>query len=724
MIPGGCVVSSKYGVLSALGLSLLSVQVGAGTEVMETVSIIGSKEDASRIGGSGSVLDADDLAKFEYTDIQRILADVPGVYTRTEDGYGLRPNISIRGTYGDRSSKITLLEDGVLIAPAPYTAASAYYFPTAGRVVGVEVLKGASAIENGPYTIGGAVNVISTPIPEQARGDVTAEYGEDQTWRLHASYGASSEQWGFLVEGHTAGSDGFSSVDFSNNDTGYDKDDLAAKLRLNSPDGSRFYQQLELKLQYSEEQSEQTYVGLTEADFAATPTRRYGLSRQDVMNFERKAGTLTHLLEFSESASLTTTGYYADFSRNWYKTDKIDGEGIDDVITCANGGACDGMTSNYGNYDQAFARNVLHGAAQADVEIKNNNRDYISKGLQTRFTGDFDAGSITHTLTLGGRIHRDEEVRQQPVDTWLQGLDGDFDLVQLGQAGRSEKKSRAYSLYASDNLAFGAWTIKPGLRYENYEIDGVKNSELLPGLGVTYAASDRWQLLAGVYEGHSPTSSEDSDPETATNYEAGLRFNDGGLRAEVIGFFSDYDNIVGICSNAGGAGQESCEAGDTENGGRAEIKGVEMQASYTVAAAAAQFPLGLTYTYTDAKFKTSFVGSSIWGVVAAGDKLPNLPAHQLALNAGMLLDSGIGSNLRLAYFDDTCASAACGELEAIDSYYSLDLSLFYDWQERARFYLNVDNLSDNDGDIIGRQPKAGARGQKPRTLLAGVRYRF
>jgi Fe(3+) dicitrate transport protein len=718
------VVKIKCCLCSALGLSLISLQVWAGTEVMETVTIIGTKDDASRIAGSGSVLNADDLAKFEYTDIQRILADVPGVYTRTEDGYGLRPNISIRGTYGDRSSKITLMEDGVLIAPAPYTAASAYYFPTTGRVVAVEVLKGASAIENGPYTIGGAVNVISTPIPDVASGDVTAEYGENQTWRLHASYGASSEQWGYLVEGHTAGSDGFSSVDFSNNDTGYSKDDLAAKLRYNSADGARFYQQLELKLQYSEEQSEQTYVGLTEADFAAAPTRRYGLSRQDVMNFERMAGALTHRVEFSESASLTTTGYYADFSRNWYKTDKIDGEGIDQVITCANGGVCDGMTSNYGDYDPAFARDVLHGAAQADVEIKNNNRDYLSRGVQTRFSGDFEAGSMIHTLTLGGRIHRDEEVRQQPVDTYLQGLDGDFDLVEVGTAGRTEKKSRAYSLYASDNLAFGAWNIKPGLRYENYEIGDVNNAELLPGLGVTYDASDRWQLLAGVYEGHSPASSEDSDPETATNYEAGLRFNDGALSAEVIGFFSDYDNIVGICSNSGGAGQDPCEAGDTENGGKAEIKGLEMQASYTLATAAAQFPLGLTYTYTDAEFKSSFIGSSVWGVVKAGDKLPDLPEHQLALNAGIVLDSGIGSNLRLAYFDETCASAACGQFEAVDAYYSLDLSVFYDWQDRARFYLNVDNLSDNDGDIIGRQPKAGARGQKPRSVLAGVRYRF
>jgi Fe(3+) dicitrate transport protein len=695
-----------------------------GAPIIETVHIIGSKEDARAIAGSSAVISAEDLAKFNYTDIHRILAQVPGVYMRDEEGYGLRPNISIRGTYGDRSSKITLMEDGVLIAPAPYTASSAYYFPTTGRISQIEVLKGAAAIENGPYTVGGAVNLVSTPIPEEFSGALTSEAGEDNTFRLHAWYGGSTENWGFLLEGHTHSSDGFSEIDYVSDDTGFDKDDLLAKVRYNTGPGAGFYQQLELKLQYSTENSDQTYVGLTEDDLEDDAYRRYGMSREDNMDNEHKGYNLAHVIEFSETARLATTAYYNDFSRNWYKVDKIDGEGINEVITCASGGSCDGMSSDYGSYDQDFARGVLHGEQRSDVYVKNNNRDYTSQGIQTRFDMAFATGQFSHDLRAGARYHEDDEERFQPVDTWAQGSDGSFAFVQRSDASDSKKESDAYSVYLTDEIALGQWTLKPGVRYEDYTINDVGHNETLLGLGVTYALGESWQLLAGVHDGLSPSASADSDPETADNYEFGFRFRGDALYVEAIGFFSDYDNIIGVCTNSGGAGSQPCEAGDTENGGKAEIKGLELLASYSLELGSVSMPLELSYTYTDAEFKSSFVGASVWGEVEKGDSLPNLAENQLSAGAGLLFENGLGGDLRLRYHDSTCATAACDQFDEIDSWYSLDLAAFYTLNDQTRFYVNVDNLTDNDDDIIARQPKAGARAQKPRTVLLGVRYAF
>ena len=125
---------------------------------IESVTIIGSKDDVKDLAGSGAVISNEDLEKAMDTDIAKILSAVPGMYMRTEEGYGLRPNISIRGTAIERSGKVTIMEDGVLVAPSPYTSSAAYYFPTTGRIHSVEVLKGPAAVSQGPQTIGGAIN--------------------------------------------------------------------------------------------------------------------------------------------------------------------------------------------------------------------------------------------------------------------------------------------------------------------------------------------------------------------------------------------------------------------------------------------------------------------------------------------------------------------------------------------------------------------------------------
>ena len=204
------IIETRQALITISALIMLSAtSLLSANDNVESVTIIGSKEDARNLAGSGTVISEEDLIKIVDTDIHKILSAVPGLYFRTEDGYGLRPNISIRGTSIDRSAKVTLMEDGVLIAPAPYTSASAYYFPTSGRINSVEVLKGPSSISAGPSTIGGAINLISTPIPEMTSGKLVQEFGENGMMRTHANYGVNSGDFGALIEIHDHSSDGF-----------------------------------------------------------------------------------------------------------------------------------------------------------------------------------------------------------------------------------------------------------------------------------------------------------------------------------------------------------------------------------------------------------------------------------------------------------------------------------------------------------------------------------
>ena len=716
-------ISRSVSSLVLLGMTSLSIQAQEQDVALESVSILGGQSETIQVAGSAHVINADQLEKFEYTDIQRILASVPGVSFRNEDGYGLRPNISIRGTRDDRSGKITLMEDGVLIAPAPYSASSAYYFPTMGRISGVEVMKGAAAIENGPYTIGGALNVLSTPIPYTQSGKVNLEYGSDNTSRAHGWVGDSKQNYGWLVEAQKHQSDGFDTIQNAQDETGFNKEDVLAKFRVNTDRGADIYQQLDMKLQYSTEISDQTYVGLTEADFLKDAHARYGLTQQDQMDNEHKEFTLTHLMDFG-STQITTTAYALEFKRDWFKVDKIGGDGIDGVIDCANTSTC---------ATQSEAIDVLNGDAAAEVIIKHNNRAYESKGIQSKINHLAQVGEIEHNFELGLRYHEDSEDRYQPTEVWQQDVSGQFtyeSTVAPTSSNIRYTSAKAWSVHLTDDIKSGAVVVTPGIRVENYKIEREGNAGkvadeqvILLGLGTTYQVSNGLATFAGLHQGHSPAPNDSSsDPEEAVNLELGARLNNESVQAEATLFISDYSNLLGACTASGSAGD--CEIGDLSNGGKALIQGLELLANtQTTIAGGIIIPAGITYTYTDATFQSTFTDNGdVWGNVNKGDKLPSLSDHQLQLRTGLSKEQW-GIDLNLSYFSDTCSTAACNSGEEIDAYTIVDIATRYQLSKATKLYANVDNVFDSE-DVVARAPKNGARAQKPLTFLMGVSHSF
>ena len=101
---------------------LVSAQVSSDDErfLLEEITIIGSKADVNAMSGTADFVSQEDLDRFDQIDLRKVLNQVPGVYIREEDGYGLRPNIGIRGAVAERSQKITIMRDEVLITTAPY----------------------------------------------------------------------------------------------------------------------------------------------------------------------------------------------------------------------------------------------------------------------------------------------------------------------------------------------------------------------------------------------------------------------------------------------------------------------------------------------------------------------------------------------------------------------------------------------------------------------------
>ena len=201
--------------------------------VIRGTSLTGGSAGINDVPGSAQYLSRKELEKFSYNDINRVLRSIPGISLQEEDGFGLRRNIGMRGTGVERSSKITLMEDGILIAPAPYAAPAAYYFPTVGRMQGVEVRKGSSQIKYGPYTTGGAINFISTQIPNETEGRLNIMGGNFGQRIVYGNAGTSFRNGGFVLETYQAASDGFKELD-NGGDTGFESQDYLAKFRVNT----------------------------------------------------------------------------------------------------------------------------------------------------------------------------------------------------------------------------------------------------------------------------------------------------------------------------------------------------------------------------------------------------------------------------------------------------------------------------------------------------------
>ena len=705
---------------------------------IEVVEIIGSQEDAKEIAGSSSVITEEELEVYEYTDIHKILSNIPGVNFRPEEGYGLRPNISIRGTYADRSGKVTLMEDGVLIAPAPYASSSAYYFPTAGRIAGVEVLKGPAAISQGPYTIGGAINLLSTPIADESGGIINQELGQDGTSRTHLHYSAVDTQAAFLVESHTWDTDGFDSIKGSDADTGFDKDDIVVKLRLNSdPSLDGVYHELNIKYQDSDESSDQTYVGLADADFRKDAHSRYGLSAYDNMDNSHETTSFNYVADFG-NLELSATMYDNDFARNWFKVDKIDnnkvyghGNGINNIIAAANAG-------------EATASAILNGtnAEAVEIKLKNNNRAYTSEGtdLKLQYTTE------NQSLTIGYRDTEDSEDRFQ-VYAYADWLNGQLGAMTVGSdpgysSNNRVTKAQATAFYINEEINFGALTVNLGYRSEDWEIsqdryvDAARSAiatdkgypkqlsdsdNSLMGFGATYEVNDTTQLFFGFHEGFTPTGGG-ADPEQADNLEMGVRYSDDNSYFEAVYFDTDYQNMFGECTASGGA-TGSCEIGDSFNAGEASISGFELVAQTEMASdSGTKYPLSMVYTSTDASFDNTF-DSDFWGSVTSGMDIPDLPDSQLALQAGFETQSGLRGSATYYAYGSTCSVASCAAGTSIDSYNVIDASLTKMFNDQLDVYMVVENITD-ETDVVARAPKNGARAQKPRSFTVGVRYRL
>ena len=693
--------------------------------LIEEVVVIGSKDEIRKIAGSGGIIEEQQLDRMDYTDLNQILSSIPGVYFREEDGFGLRPNIGIRGATTDRSQKITMMEDGILIGPAPYSAPAAYYVPNVARHSSIEVLKGPSSIKYGPHTVGGAINYVTSELNREEVAEIDLSGGSDGYFKFQALLGKDFGEVSILLDALRYQSDGFKTLD-NGADTGFYRNDINAKIRW-EPESDKA-QSLSLKLGFADEDSDETYLGLTHADFDIDPTRRYPASQLDNFQSEHRQLHLNYALQMTESTSLNVKAYLNEFERAWNKFDGLmSGTAPQKILT---------SPELYANQYRVLSGLANSTGSDSDtIDVTNNDREFSSRGLQISTTTAYSFSNIDNELSFGIRLHKDEVDRDHRKAGFLMEsgnlVDNGIDYPSKVQ---NHAESQAVSLYASNRFYINQLEIELGVRYEDIEGDLTNHmlavtksndqSKVLPGLSALWGVSESTSLFAGVHKGYSPRSpgSSADQAEESTNYEYGLRYNQENRGFEIVGFHSDYENLLGRCR----VSDFGCNPGEEFSGGEVKISGAELSGSLQ-----RNFDndlnltVSLNYTYTDSEFQESFLSTfSQFGLVREGDELPYLPESIARVEILLTKDDWelLGavkyqSSMREEPGQGPIEQGLYGEELTV-----VDLSASWHFSESGSLQLLMTNLADEQ-KIVAHRP-FGARPNRPFSAVLRVKYRL
>lgn len=742
----------------ACSAAMAAAQTPAPVSALPAVTVTGAlPNQLEAVPGSSAVVGARQLEAERPYSIREALQGVPGLHVVGEDAFGVNLNIGIRGLDPRRTSRTLLLEDGMPIHLAPYSDPTAHYHTPLERLQRIEVIKGSGQIVHGPQTVGGVVNFVTRPVPRVFGGEAELSAGSRGFTRAAASLGSGGEWGGWRLGAAQRQGDG------SRDGSRHRIRDVEAKTEFDLSDRHA----LRVKLNHYEEDSRFGEAGLDQARFDADPFQN--AFRDDVFELERTAFQAVHTLSFSETSRVATQVYYQ-------KTDRASYRQLDAIVEAeVEDGEAEKEREEL-RYDEVGAdgSGIVAGCPEGiDYTVPGGFEDFAALcgnqmrprqyefyGIEPRLELTHGAFGLRSELVAGVRLHHEKinrkryngafpTARERSPGT---GLRDEFDI-----------ETDAFAAYVQNTFYRGDWSFTPGLRYENYRQknritqDGFapvspavttsqRNSELLPGFGMTYFGLPGTTLFAGIHRGiapprpdaNLPPGDEDLqkvDPELSTNIELGLRSAPAkGVQVEATLFQIDFKNQI-LPGYAVGVGQTFANAGRSVNrglelGGRIDFGALRGRAENVY------LTVGYTNLFT-AKFDSDLLTPDFAPGEdetedfrnARGKRLPYAPRHLLSASLGYEHGERWDARLGLTHvgeqFSDalnTRAPAADGQSGRIPSYTVFNAAMNYRLPAHgATLYLSATNLFDKTY-LVSRVN--GAFAGVPRQLVAGARFRF
>ena len=658
--------------------------------VLPTIQVIGSQEDSiSKIPGAAVIVSQEQIQQFTPSSTEEILKRVSGVYVKPEEESAIVANIGMRGI-SSADYKTLILEDGVPVAAGLFVGNGRYYNPRIQRIDSIEVLKGSSALRYGPMNIGGVVNYRTKQPKDGALVDLSI--GSWDTYKTTVELGGSSptkdSNVGAILS--WAKSDGFM-------DKSYEMKDAVIKAGTAIGDN----QWVGVKFTHYENDANISYRGQFLGEYHAK--KQNNPAPDDWFLTERNSFDINHRWDINPDTELQTLLYWSEMNRDYWRY------GVNATAS------------------QAAGRWIY------TDNVSGNNRAFERIGAETRLIAKNTIFNLPGEAEIGLRV-----MNEKMDDVTINATRA---TPRTGTTAKDTKDSaKSVALYAQNRFDISdQLSVTPGVRVERYEQqrddkqknETVKtsNTEVMPGLGVTYQFIPAVQLYASVYKAFSPALNGDSlsgmkdqklDAETAVSWELGLRGQQDAVRYELTAFRMDFDNQI-IPANSNSDFQ-STNGGKTYNQGLEGVVSLEFENGFDVFA-------NLTWI-ANAEFKGDRYNKNGSLKSKDGDRVPYTPEWVANLGVGYTyagLRSQLSANYTGSQFTDELNTKPIVENTSgfftgkIDAYTTVDLTTRYTLNDQVEFYGAVKNLEDKRYIASLRQ---GIYVGPERSFEAGVRYRF
>lgn len=680
----------------------------------------------SKVPGSVAVIDFKSIRKIAPIHGNELFRKIPGLNVVDEEGAGLRINIGVRGLDPDRSRNVLVLEDGIPVALNPYGEPELYFTPPIDKMTTVEVLKGSGQILFGPQTTGGVVNLISANPPEKESSTLRLKAGTGGFVSTYASYGNTIDKVGFLVSYLNKRADMMGATRFNLHD-------IAAKLSIALSEKAK----IGIKLGLYDEQSNSTYIGLTQPMYDKGGQDYLRMAPNDLLPVRRYHFSATHQYKLSSQWQWNTTAFAYTTTRNWRRQD---------FSTSAAAANRTGVV--WGD------ANVPGGALYMLKTNGHRNREFGVAAIESQLKWRTEK----QLLQAGIRLLAERADEQFLIGSKPDAVGGNLRDVE-------QRKGKAISLYVHDKIAITKkLEINVGLRVEHFDysrnilrgrfmLNGVavvadtnvvaSNNlmAVIPGGGFNYSLDEGVTLFGGIHRGFAPPRTKDAitsegmaldlAQENSWNSELGIRaLLRDFFKAEFTLFSMEFKNqIIPVSQSSGNA-----NATGLANGGRTNHIGVEAGASFDLAKQMKKnFSLVFAANGTWIESRYSADRFIVVGANKVNVKNKQLPyAPSLMVNNSIEYASAKGAGIRLSgnfvgkqFADElnTISASADGRNGLLASRYITDLSAFARLsQKQILFSLAVKNLT-NERYIASRRPQ-GIRVGIDRQVVLGMEVKW